>query len=205
MSKSVITPIGILCFAEQLWKPKPPAEGKDPRYSAMLLFDDFAVKSTAYQELRSLIVEAATEKFGAAKANDPAFMRSIRLPLRPAADKNYAGFDKGEIFISPWSDRRPGIVDLQGNEFKAVEAEVWSGQLARATVRAFGYDNSGNRGVALGLEHVQIVKTDMPRIDGRVSPDKAFENKAIDPAQMAALGIDPNAGSASGKTSDLGW
>lgn len=204
MAKTVVTPIGILCFADQLFKPKPPAEGKPPRYSGMLLFDSMAVKSTAYQDLRLAIQEAAADKFGAAKANDPAFMRSLRLPLRPASEKSYAGFEKGEIFIAPWSDARPGIVDIRGNEMHGAEADVFSGQLARFTVRPFGYDNSGNRGVALGLEHVQIVKQDMPRIDGRRAADQAFKSESFDDEQMRALGIDPNASNA-GSSDGMPW
>ena len=38
----------------------------------------------------------------------------------------------------------------------------------------FFYDKAGNKGVSFGLNHVQIIKADMPRIDGRISVDKAF-------------------------------
>lgn len=194
-AKTIMTPIGTLCFADQVFTPKAQEQGKTPRYSAMLLFDSTGVSTTAYAELRKLIQDAAAEKWGAAKAQDPAFMRSLRLPLRPAAEKDYEGFDKGEIFCAPWSEKAPGVVDLHGNDM--VPTDVWSGQLARATVRAFAYDTNGNKGVSLGLEHVQIVKQDMPRIDGRRSASAAFSNTATD-EQMKALGIDASAAPTTG-------
>jgi hypothetical protein len=192
MASTVITPIGILCFANGIWEAKVPQDGGKPRHSATLLFDGSGTGSSAYQELRTAIQEAAADKFGAAKAADPQFMRSLRLPLRDASEKSYTGFDKGEIYIQPWSHARPGVVDIHNNEILAVEADVWSGQLARMTVRPFAYENSGNKGVALSLEHVQIIKKDMPRMDGRQAADKAFSKADIDQAQAAALGIDPN-------------
>ena len=193
MASTELTPVGVLCFADQVFKARANenAPGKAPRYSAMLLFDSMAVQSTAYQNLRRIVQEAAAEKFGAAKAADPAFMRSLRLPFRPAGEKDYEGFDKGEIYITPWSEKAPGVVDLHGNDIIA-PTDVWSGQLARATVRAFAYETNGNKGVSFGLEHVQIVKQDMPRIDGRRSATAAFANAGTDD-QMKALGIDQNA------------
>src|SRR5690606_32482380 len=104
---------------------------------------------------RKAVHEAIVEKWGAQKAQDQAFLRSLRLPFRATAEKDYAGFDKGDIFISPWSKNQPGIVDVQGTDIK-VPGDVFAGQQARATVRAFAYEQSGNKGVAFGLEHVQI-------------------------------------------------
>ena len=191
---TVITPVGFLFFPN-LFDPRPPAQGQDPRFSCILLFDDEATKSTAYQNLRAAVQAAAADKFGAAKAADAAFMRSLRLPFRQASEKEYDGFDQGTVWISAWTKgdgTPPGVVDLKGQAIK-VPGDVFSGQLARATVRAWGYDTSGNKGISFGLEHVQIVKQDMPRFDGRQSADKAFAGAAIDPAEMARLGIDPNA------------
>ena len=73
----------------------------------------------------------------------------------------------------PGPRTRPGIVDKNRNEI-LTKAEVWAGQLARAFVRPFAYDTSGNKGVSLMLENVQIVKADMPRIDGRKSAAESF-------------------------------
>lgn len=189
----VMTPIGFLYFPS-LFKPKGNKQvpTQAPRFSGMLLFDNSGVQSTAYQGLRQGVFNAIVEKFGAAKANDANFVRGLRLPFRPASEKQYDGFADGEIFISAWSpaEQKPGLIDLGGNTITD-EAAVFGGQLARFTVRPFAYDTSGNKGVGLILEHVQIVKFDMPRRDGGVSAEDAF--KQADNSQLAALGIDPNA------------
>jgi hypothetical protein len=201
--------VGVLCFPA-LFEPKANSQNKQqaPRYSCILLFDELSTQSTAYQNLRAAVQEAAGEKWGAAKAADPAFMRSLRLPFRLASDKEYDGFEKGKVFIAPWSKgdgARPGVVDLHGKDI-VVPADVFAGQLARATVRAFAYENQGNKGVAFGLEHVQIVKADEPRIDGRRSAESAFAG--ADNADMARFGVDPNAASSAGAApagGDMPW
>lgn len=193
-----MTPIGTLCFVETLFKPKPRQEGSDKAaYSVIIGFDKTAMNTQQYQDLRAAVAAAAADKFGGTKAADPAFMRSLRLPFRNAGEKDYEGFDKFEIYISPWSPgdkKAPGVVDINNVDI-TVPGDVWSGQLGRATVRAFAYDNSGNKGVAFMLEHVQIVKADMPRIDGRRSAQKAFEG-ADAAAQLAAMGVAPDSGKA---------
>lgn len=202
MAKTVMTPVGTLCFPALFEAKKNQANpNQNARYSCILLFDETGTQSSAYQELRKAVLEAISEKFGAAKAADPAFVRTLRLPFRDASEKDYAGFDKGTIYISPWSNgegqyaSRPDVVDLKGQKI-VVPEDVFAGMLARATVRPFAYDSNGNKGVSLGLEHVQIVKTDCERLDGKRSSDKAFAN--ADDSQLAALGIDPNAGGSTG-------
>lgn len=189
-----MTPIGTLCFPA-LFEAKANKENpaQKPRYSCILLFDQTAIETTQYKALRAAVQAAAAEKFGQAKAADANFMRSLRLPFRKSDEKDYEGFDAGVIYISPWTagdKTRPGVVDLHGNDI-LVPGDVWAGQKARATVRAFAYDSNGNKGVSFGLEHVQIVKADEPRIDGRRSAESAF--KDADNSQFAALGIDASA------------
>lgn len=184
------TPVGVLCFADGLVKPRKQNEQSDPRWGCIFLFDDRGVATVAYQNLRAAVMAAIVEKFGQAKASDAKFVQSLRLPFRNAADKAYEGFDKGKIYINPWKSgdqERPGLVDAYGSPLQP--SDVFSGMLARGEVRAFGYDNSGNKGVSFGLNSVQIVKADMPRIDGRRSASEAF--KHADQSELEAYGINP--------------
>jgi len=190
----ILTPVGTLYFPA-LYKAKGnkqvPAQAE--RFSGMLLFDKLGVASGAYQALRQGVFEALVNKFGAAKANDQKFTAQCRFPFRAASEKQYEGFENGEIFISAWApsdQKRPDVIDLQGNRVTD-ESLVFMGQLARFTVRPFAYDTSGNKGVGLILEHAQIVKFDMPRLDGGVSAEQAFSG--ADDDQLKALGIDPTA------------
>jgi Protein of unknown function (DUF2815) len=171
MAQSVITPYGKIAFPNLFEARAVPGTGNDPRFSVTLIFDEAAQKKPEYKALQDEILAAANEKFPGLKGK----FGALRMPLRKGEEKSeqYAGFDPGTVFISPWTKERPGLVDRNRNEI-LTKAEVWAGQLARARVRPFAYDTSGNKGVGLMLEHVQIVKADMPRIDGRKSAAEVF-------------------------------
>lgn len=205
MADTVMTPVGYL-YSPALFTPKGnpenPAQGE--RYSTLLVFDELATQSTAYMQLRAAVKAAIAEKFGDAKANDSGFVRSLRLPFRNATEKAYLDDFGAVSFINAWKkgDKpAPDVVDLKGTKI-LVPGDVWGGQLARMTVRPFAYDSNGNKGVSFGLEHVQIVKADMPVKGGGRSGDAAFAGADLDPAQMAALGIG-NASSNSGGAADV--
>ena len=57
--------------------------------------------------------------------------------------------------------------------------QVWAGQLVRANVTPFAWLNSGKRGVSLGLNHIQIIRTDTPRIDGRAPANAVFDDGEV--------------------------
>ena len=213
-----LTPIGVLNFPSFFTPKRNEQNPKQiPRYTGVLLFDDVGTSTTAYQELRRGVKEAIEEKWGAAKAADRTFIATLRLPFRDASEKSYTGFEDGDKFINAWSPgfekddvnwerpkTPPEVVDLHGHPIQ-VPGDVFAGQLARFTVRPFAYDNNGNKGVSFGLEHVQIVKQDMERIDGRRSGEQAFAGADLPADQMRQLGIDPNApagGSAPPSASD---
>lgn len=165
---SVVTPVGVLSFPS-LFSPKAPAPGAKERYSATLIFDHEAQKDPAFAALKDAANAAAKEKWG---TKIPSNMRS---PFRDAGEKSYAGYEPGHIFINAWSQSQPGVVDGRRNEILDAK-EVFPGQLARFRVKAFAYEAQGNRGVAFGLEHVQIVKKDSPRLDGKVAANMAFDD-----------------------------
>lgn len=206
MANTVMTPIGVLYFPA-LFEPKVNKEnpGQGARFSGVLLFDKHGVGSSAYTALRAAVKQAIVDKFGDAKANDANFVRNLRTPFRPASEKTYGGFEDGEVFISAWTkeaDGAPGVVDVRGSKI-LVPADVWGGQLARFTVRPFAYDSNGNKGVSFGLEHVQIVKADEPRRDGKQSAEDAFKNDDGDMnAQLAAMGVSVGSGGSAGSPND---
>jgi len=175
---SLITPQGLLAFVN-LYVPRPPAPNAEPRYSCVLIFDQEAQEDPRYMALKKAVMACLEDTFGAAKARDTKFLKSIRLPFRDAGEKVYAGFEKGRIYIQPWTKDKPGVVDRNKSDI-LVPGDVWAGQLARAAVRPFGYDTSGNKGVALNLAHVQIVNPSMPRLDGRKTAKDTFDDDLAD-------------------------
>jgi Enterobacter phage Enc34, ssDNA-binding protein len=166
---ALLTPYAVLSFPN-LFTPKPRSEGGEPVYSAALLFDVTAQQSKEYKAMQTACIDAAKAKWGANVKVD-----QVAMPFRDAAEKadKYAGYEEGVMFINPWTKQKPGIVDARLQDVLTPE-EVYAGQIVRAQVSPFAWQNSGKKGVSFGLHHIQIVKHDAPRIDGRVAASKAF-------------------------------
>lgn len=169
---AVITPVGMLSFPN-LFTPRAAAPGQEPMYSASCLFDAKAQQSPEYTAMRKAAHEAGVKKWGAEKMKDTSFTRGLRMPFRPAGEKAYAGYEEGMTYIAARTKDQPGVLDARNQEI-TVPADVWPGQLCRLFVAPFAYDFSGNRGISFALNHVQITKQKMPRLDGRVAATNAF-------------------------------
>ena len=167
---ALITPYATLSFPN-LFTPKPRAEGGEPVYSCALLFDESAQKSKEYKAMQEACMAAFKEKFGATAST-----KGATFPFRDASEKSdkYQGYEEGVMYINPWTKNKPGIVDARLQDVLLPE-QVYAGQVVRAQVAPFAWTNSGKKGVSFGLNHIQIVKHDAPRIDGRVAANKAFD------------------------------
>lgn len=185
---SVRTPIAILSFPH-LFSPRPRAPGGEPVFSCSLLFDQAAQKHPDFAALITAMNLCIDEEWGIGKSRDKAFLGTIRRPFRRAQDKAYKGYDiPNGLYISPWSKSRPGLVDAQRNEI-SVPDDVWAGQLARATVAAFAYSTSGNKGVSFALNNIQICRTDGERLDGRRAAREEFDDYD-GPGALVGAGVD---------------
>jgi len=170
---SIRTPIGILSFPV-LFSPRARAPGGEPVYQCSLLFDQQAQRHPDYEALRRAVFECIDDQWGQGKSQDKQFLAGLRTPFRNCEEKQYAGYNiPGGKFISPWTKSRPGVVDAQRNEITVPE-DIWAGQMARATVAPFAYNQAGNRGVSFALNNLQICRTDGPRIDGRKAAKEEF-------------------------------
>jgi hypothetical protein len=169
---ALITPVGILSFPN-LFVPRAAVIGHEPAYSASILFDAKAQQSPEYLALRKAAHEAGVKKWGADKMKDPAFTRNLRMPFRPAGEKEYTGYEEGMTYISARTKDKPGVVDARNQEM-TVSTDVFPGQLCRLFLAPFAYEVSGNKGVSFALNHVQITKQKMPRLDGRKAATDAF-------------------------------
>lgn len=160
-NNSLRTPAGILSYPH-LFVPKPPAEGAEPRYSLVLVFTEEAANSPEFKALKKAAADAVRERWG------DKIPSSLRSPFRKCSEKDGAPFDDhpNGVFISAWTKQRPGIVGPRLEEILDPD-DVFAGQIARATVRAFAYETAGNKGVSFGLNNLQIVRPDMDRLDGR--------------------------------------
>lgn len=187
----LLTPIGVMCFPA-LFVPRAPNPANpsgDPRYQLMLVFDKAAQATPEFAALKDAVRQVAVAKFGPAP-------KGLRSPFRVADEKEQLSefHGKGCVFIQPWSKFKPGLVDRNGQDIIMAD-DVWAGQTARATVQAFAYENSGNRGANFSLNNVQVVQRNRPRIDGRVSAAAEFAKAGGDlPPDDDGLPAVPGAG-----------
>ena len=104
--------------------------------------------------------------------------KTVRSPFRTNEELENPVAGVGDDWIvmtfSANEDRRPGIVDAKLQDI-IDEADVYSGAWYRAQVRAFAYDNAGNKGVSFGLQNVQKLRDDETLGSGRTPANKAFE------------------------------
>jgi hypothetical protein len=167
-STNIVTPTGTLSFP-QLFTPKPRSEGAKPVYSCTILFDTEAQSSVEYKAMQTACLDAAKLKFGA-NVN----LKQVLFPFRDAAEKSYKGYDPGKVFINPWSESQPTVVDEQVQDV-INPSLIYAGQNVRAYVVAKGWLNSGKKGVSFYLNGLQIVDHKAPRIDDRINAKSIFK------------------------------
>lgn len=164
---NVMTPEFRVSFP-YVFRPSKPMAGSqsDPKYTITALF----AKGADIAPLKLAVKEAATEKWGADKTKWP---KNLRDPFRDQGEKDFEGYEEGAVFITATSKQRPGLVDAKVQDI-IEEKDFYPGCYARATVRAFAYDQAGNRGVAFGLQNVQKLRDGEP-LGGRTRPSDDFQ------------------------------
>lgn len=180
----IITPKAIISYPH-LFEPRPTAPGAEPVYSCALVFE----AGTDLSALKAEALRAAREKWGE-KADAMIAQGKVRLPFRTDGDEK--GYPPGSIFINARSKSQPGVVDrFAGPDGKPVRITspelIYPGCYVRASVRAFAYDVSGNRGVSFALGNIQKLG-DGPRLDGRKAAEDEFEALEQAPSVEDILG-----------------
>ena len=97
--------------------------------------------------------------------------KKVEMPLKDGDDKDDEVYN-GHFYINAKCSTRPGIVDKNGLPITD-EEEIYSGVWAYVSVTFYGYDVSGNRGIACGLNNVRKFK-DGERLGGRSSAANDF-------------------------------
>lgn len=177
-TKAVMTPIGIASFIT-LKEPRAIVEGNEPRFSITLIFDKAAQNTKQFKELEEAIEQALMQKWPN-KATRP---RDLRSPFRDGGEKEgiYEGYKRGDIFINPWSQKKPGVVDINRQDLLDLD-DVFAGWTARANVRPFAYDRAGKRGVGLFLDNVQFLR-EGKRLDGRKAASESYPDDQKEDAE----------------------
>lgn len=167
---SFVTPVGKASFPN-LFKPRHnQMSGKD-EFSIDILFDK---KKTDLSKIKDLLNKVAKDKWG---DKMPKF---INQPIKdgdgvkPKSGEPYDANYHGHYFITLKNTRQPGVVDAQTQPI-INPADIYGGCFVRCSVKAFAYDRSGNKGVSLGLDHVQKVKDGEPFGAARTSAENVFD------------------------------
>lgn len=162
-NNKITTPVFRVCFPH-VYKASASEEGGEPKFSLVGLFDN----EDELKDMKRLAKAAAKEKWG------DKIPKGLRSPFREGNEKSdkYPEFE-GMIYVSFSSKQKPKVVD-QDVEPILDESEFYAGCYARASIRAYAYDQKGNKGVAFGLFNVQKVDDGDP-LGGGSDPNDDFE------------------------------
>lgn len=170
MSTRLTTPPFLASYV-YVWKPRNPMEGQagDPKYSVLMLFD----KSQDINIVKLAIKEAVQNKWG---GKPP---KGLRNPIRDG-DAEHEGDSvyENRWFIRASSKTKPGVLN-RDKERITNEDDFFSGCIAVATINAFAYDNSGNKGVSFGLNNIIKLRSG-PRLDGHIDAEDDFDDVDVE-------------------------
>lgn len=186
--------------------PPNPRPGQKPRFSAVLLFpqemDDEDKK--LFGEMQQAALAKAVEKWGnEAKVEEMMQMEPphrLKWPFRKDNQKADGTIKwektKFKCFISAWSETAPGVVsrwadpsDPKKRPMRISDAsKIFAGCIVKAQVNPFAFDQTGNRGIAFGLQNIQLWQhEDVERLDNRMSAEDAFMAEAAPEGALASL------------------
>ncbi len=159
-----------------VWVPKS-INGGTPKYSVSLIIPkpDAATISKINAAIEAAYTEGQVKLKGSSKTVPP--LSSIKMPLRDGDverpdDPAYAN----AYLINANSATAPGIVDADLNPILN-RSEVYSGVYGRASINLYAFSTNGNRGIACGLNNLQLIRLGEP-LGNKASPeaDFAFED-----------------------------
>lgn len=178
------TPKGRISFPN-LFKAQKNDAG-DEIYSVVLIFTPDDQKSDKFKAMVAAAEDAAKAKFGD-KLPSGVKNKSLALksgwPFTACSEKpDYYGWaPAGSVFVTLTTRYRPQVVDVHTDDILDA-AEVYPGCYGRASYRCYAYDNSGNRGVSIGLQNFQKLADGEPLGGARpkATDDFADEESAED-------------------------
>jgi len=181
--KRIISPIAILSYP-YLFKRAPAQSGGKSKFQVALVFETAETPDAKYPadltQIKSAMLAAAEEKWGN-KAQEMIRKGEIRLALRK--DWERKGYPENSEFMNVRTEQQPGVVTRYKDpatgkaqvisEENGNTAEIYPGCYVRASLVAFAYDTSGNRGVSFALGNVQKWD-DGERLDNRKAAEDEF-------------------------------
>lgn len=149
------------------WEPQS-INGSEPKYTVSAIIPKSDTKTI--KAIKAAIEQAKKDSVSKWGGKIPA---NLKTPLRDGNidrldDEAYAN----NYFFNANSRQAPQVVDAQVQPV-IDQSEVYSGCHGRISVTFYGYNSSGNRGVAAGLGNIQKLKDGEP-LGGRTSAAEDF-------------------------------
>lgn len=155
-----------------IFQPKIPENGGDPKYSVTLLIPktDTATLNTIFAEIERAKQEGAQKVFN---GNIPPVCRT---PIHDGDGYRPSGEAFGEecrgcMVMTASAKNQPVIVDLNMQNI-ITPGDIYSGCYIRASISFFAYSSNGNKGIGCGLNAVQKIMGNDPRLAGKVYHDE---------------------------------
>ena len=100
-------------------------------------------------------------------------LEDLKTPLRDGdrdrkGDEAYAN----AWFINANSTTKPGVVDADRQPILD-SSELYSGIIGRASINFYAFNSNGNRGIACGLNNLQLIRAGEP-LGGKASAESDF-------------------------------
>jgi hypothetical protein len=150
MSKSLTLRNVRLAFPD-LWK-KGEFQGKDTGYGCTLLLPP---NHPMVAKIREAIGEVRMAKWN----NRP--VRLVRdNPLRPAEEKDYAGFERGWHYVRANNGTRPSTLDGQGHPVGEDDGVLYSGCWVDAIIEIYAQDNEYGKAINVSIKGVKFRQDD---------------------------------------------
>lgn len=175
---NIITPAGRLCYPNLFQKTLPQGETDQSkaRFQTSMVFP-----KTADMKLLSAMVEEAAEgawpKYKEKKIK-------VKKPFLRTEDSPRIGVDPEAfpVLIRCNTPSKPQVIRHDKSNVTEAEAdEVYAGRWARSSLRAYTYDHpTGGKGVAFGLQNVQLLQHDEPLGAMRPAAEDEFEAAEIE-------------------------
>lgn len=139
----------------------------DPKFSCTILIPKSDTKTL--EAIKKAQLAAKKAKFG---DRPPSNLKNTLHDGDEEADLERNPEYAGHFYMSINSKTRPGVVDRDVNPI-IDSTEVYSGCWALVQMNAYGYDNSGGKGITFGLNHVMKVGDD-DYLGGRSRAEDVF-------------------------------
>lgn len=175
-----------------LIQPRAPMNGQgDPKYSVTLLIpkSDFATKADIDASIEAAARDATAKMWNGVR---PQFASVVWDG--DGTRKNGMPFGeecKGHWVLTASSKQKPHVVGQDNINVELAPQDIYSGMYARVTLRFYGFNQNGNRGVGCGLGNVMKTRDGEPLAGGAsAASDFAGVGNAVVPS------VDPITGRA---------